>query len=313
MIETTTIKTDYPVINVFQNDWYLNAVAPNRWGRVEVRSKNELLGWMPYVFINRYPTLRMIQMPPLIQTLGPWIKPGEGKMARRLSHEKSVITELITRLPSFDYFCQSFDYSVTNWLPFYWQGFKQTTRYSYILKDLSDQDAVFAGFEGKLKSQIRKAQKALEVCDDLGVDTLIELNKMTYERQNIPCPFTDATLRRLVYAAQKHNAGKMLFAVDTSGNVHAAVFLVWDERSTYYLVGCTNTRFKGTDGGSLLLWDSIKFASMKSRQFDFEGSMIEPIERHFRSFSAEQIPYFQITKTNSIFLKTKEYIRGLIK
>ncbi len=313
MIETTPINTAHPVNNVFQNDWYLDAVVPNNWARVEVRSRDELLGWMPYSFIGRYPGIRMIQMPPLIQTLGPWIKDTGGKTTRRLSNDKAIMTELINKLPKFDYFCQNFDYSITNWLPFYWQGFKQTTRYTYILKDISDQDRVFDGFASKLRSQIRKAQKSLEVCDDLGVDTLIKLNRMTYERQNISLPFTNATLRRLVTAAQKHDSGKMLFAVDSDENVHAAVFLVWDERSTYYLVGCTNTQFKGTDAGSLLLWESIKLASAKSRQFDFEGSMIESVERHFRSFGAVQVPYHQITKTNSLLLKTKDFIRGLIK
>jgi lipid II:glycine glycyltransferase (peptidoglycan interpeptide bridge formation enzyme) len=294
MTESKTKNIEYPINNVFQDAWYLDAVAPGSWGRVEVCSGDELLGWMPYTFIKQYPS-------------------SDVKMSKRLGQEKTVMTELISKLPKFDYFCQSFDYSVSNWLPFYWRGFKQTTRYTYILKDISEHEAILKGFAGKLRTQIKKAQKTLAVCDDMGVDALINLNRMTYERQNIPVPYADETLKRLVVEAIKRNAGKMLFAVDSAKNVHAAVFLVWDERSTYYLVGCTNTRFKGSDGASLLLWEAIKFASTVSKQFDFEGSMIEPIERHFRSFGAEQVAYHQITKTNSILLKTKEYVRSLIK
>lgn len=37
----------------------------------------------------------------------------------------------IDNLPKFDYFNMNFHYSITNWLPFYWRGFKQTTRYTY--------------------------------------------------------------------------------------------------------------------------------------------------------------------------------------
>ncbi len=255
----------------------------------------------------------MIQMPPLVQTLGPWIKNSETKITNRLGYEKKIMTELIDKLPKFDYFCQSFDYSITNWLPFYWKGFRQTTRYTYILKDLSDVGNIFDGFSSKLRGHIRKAQKILAVRDDLDVDVLINLDKMTYRRQNARYPYSEATLRRLVTAAKKHGAGKLLFAVDASEKVHAAVFLVWDSRSTYYLVGCTNTDFKATDGGSLLLWESIKYASTRSKQFDFEGSMLEPIEQYFRSFGAEPVAYHRITKTNSAILKAIDFARELIQ
>jgi len=35
--------------------------------------------------------------------------------------------------------------------------------------------------------------------------------------------------------------------------------------------------------------------------FDFEGSMIEPVERFFRSFGAQRVPYFGITKNRHLF------------
>ena len=44
---------------------------------------------------------------------------------------------------------------------------------------------------------------------------------------------------------------------------------------------------------------AIKFSSEVTKQFNFEGSMIKPIERFFRAFGAKQIPYFEISKSNS--------------
>lgn len=72
--------------------------------------------------------------------------PYPGKYANRLSEEKQLMTELTEQLPRFDLFRQNFHYSITNWLPFYCKGFQQTTRYTYRLSDLSDLDAVWAGF-----------------------------------------------------------------------------------------------------------------------------------------------------------------------
>jgi len=63
----------------------------------------------------------------------------------------------------------------------------------------------------------------------------------------------------------------------------------------------------------LIQYESIKFALENNKQFDFEGSMLESIEKYFRSFGAVQKPYFQITKINSKILKVRECLQELIK
>ena len=54
---------------------------------------------------------------------------------------------------------------------------------------------------------------------------------------------------------------------------------------------------------SLCMWEAIKFASTVTKKFDFEGSMIESVERFFRAFGAVQKPYIHITKTPSTVLR----------
>jgi len=53
-------------------------------------------------------------------------------------------------------------------------------------------------------------------------------------------------------------------------------------------------RLRSSGAQSLLFWEAIKLASEKNLKFDFEGSMIEPIERVFRAFGATQVPYLQL-------------------
>jgi hypothetical protein len=53
----------------------------------------------------------------------------------------------------------------------------------------------------------------------------------------------------------------------------------------------------------LVLFESIKFAMQSKRAFDFEGSMIESIEKYFRTFGAIQKPYHSVSKTSSKSLK----------
>jgi hypothetical protein len=49
---------------------------------------------------------------------------------------------------------------------------------------------------------------------------------------------------------------------------------------------------------TLLYWEAIRLASQVSRAFDFEGSMVEPIEHYFRGFGGRQTPYFCVRRAN---------------
>ncbi len=252
-------------------------------------------------------------MPPLTQTLGPWLRATADKYANQRSREKELMTELIEKLPSFDFFQQNFHHSIQNWLPFYWKGFSQTTRYSYRIEDLSDLDKVWAGFQKNIRTDIRKAQKALEIRDDRGLDEFIELNRKVFERQGKDLPYGRELVQRLDHACCEHDCRKILFAQDSQGRLHAAVYIVWDTQSAYYLMGGSDLELRGSGATSLVVWEAIQFAARITRSFDFEGSMIEPVERFFRAFGAEQKPYFQVTKVNSLALKVWQDARSWLR
>ena len=72
--------------------------------------------------------------------------------------------------------------------------------------------------------------------------------------------------------------------MDSQGRIHAASYFVYDEKCCYYLIGGGDPELRTSGASSLLMWEGIKFASTVSGSFDFEGSMIEPIERFFRAF-----------------------------
>ena len=121
---------------------------------------------------------------------------------------------------------------------------------------------------------------------------------MTFERQGITIPYSYEFVARLDRACVKYNARKILFAEDEKGKIHAAIYIVWDDNAAYYLMGGGNPNLRTSGATSLLIWEAIKFSASVSKAFDFEGSMIEPIERFFRAFGAIQTPYHKITKMN---------------
>lgn len=296
---------------IFSQPWWLDAVAPNAWGEAVVERGGQLHARLPYV-IQRGRGLTMLTMPPLTQTLGPWLRPYPGKYTNRLSEEKQLMTELIEQLPRFDLFQQNFHYSITNWLPFYWQGFHQTTRYTYRLPDLSDLNAIWEGFRENIRGDIRKASNrvGLTIRTDLSIDDFLALNIQTFERQGKGLPYSTSLIHRLDEACLANNVREMFIAEDEQGRHHAGVYIVWDEQSAYYLMGGGDPDLRSSGATSLCMWEAIQFAATVTRSFDFEGSMIEPVERFFRAFGACQTPYSQITKAHSLPLKIYQDIRS---
>lgn len=256
---------------------------------------------MPLVERSRRLGFKHFGMPPLTQTLGPWLQPVEGSTYRQISKIHDYTNELIEQIPAFDYFQQNANYELEDVLPFHWKGFENQIRYTYVLDDLSSLTQVWDGLAGRPRRAIRKAQRKVGVHETQDVDLFIELYKKTFLRQGLDTPVNEQTIHRVFEAALRHNAAKILVAEDGAGTVHAGVFLLYDHRSTYYLMGGTDPTKRDSQALSLLLWEAIQFASTVSQRFDFEGSMIKSVEGFFRSFGATRKSYYSISKKSLRF------------
>ncbi|MFM1876564.1 MAG: hypothetical protein RL266_2301, partial [Bacteroidota bacterium] len=246
----------------------------------------------------------IITVPPLTPYMGPWLHyPVGQKESTRLSFEKKMFEQLIAQLPRTDKFIQYFHPEITNWLPFYWNGFEQTTRYTYILDDLSDPVKLYADLQGNIRREIAKAQRSLSISEVNEVKTLHALKLKDYASKNQEINYSEAYFHRVFDKLKAKAACKTWIAHDQNGRPIASLLLVWDDESAYYLAGATDPEQKNTGAMSLLMWTAILFASSVAEKFNFEGSMIEPVERFFRSFGAKQTPYFEIRKTDSKLLK----------
>lgn len=294
---------------IFQKSWWLDAVAPGQWESIEIEKGGEIFARMPIVHLKQFGQ-NVSVMPIFTQVLGPCIKQLPGKEATVLSKEKELMTELINQLPDVSYFKQRFHHSITNWLPFYWHNFEQTTRYTYVLEDISEPDTVWDNMQGNIRREIKKARKSMSVTTSEDIDLMWKFHEANFANNRAP-EGTFADFQRLYTACKKHNSGQIMVAKSETGEIVSAMFFVWDEHAAYYLLGGTKDKFKNTGVFSHLMFESIKFASEKTVSFDFEGSMIESIERFYRGFGASQKPYFHISKSNGL-LKTMLTLKKLI-
>jgi lipid II:glycine glycyltransferase (peptidoglycan interpeptide bridge formation enzyme) len=281
---------------LFSQDWHLDAVSGDgEWNVALVRRDGRVIASLPYC-IKRKWGFRYIYMPHFTKTMGPYIAPEY----RGTSGERRIMEELIGQLPEVDGFKQDFHYSISNWLPFHWRGYRQTTRYTYLL-DVGDLNGVFDGINRNMRRNIQKAERQLTVTYEGSLEDFYRINRMSFERQGIPIPYSFEMLRRHDEALAAHNARQIFFAIDDRQRIHSAAYLVWDRRSSYYHLAGDDPELRHSGAGIFLIWKAIQYTNeqLGLPTFDFEGSMIRNIE-HIRSqFGARQQPYHRVWKYHS--------------
>ena len=280
---------------LFLQPWWLEAVAPGKWDYVVVKRGEEIAATMPFVWKKRLGRA-YIEGPQKSPYMGPWLRKSSAKYANRLGEEKELVTELIEGLPSHVAFTQSFHPGITNWLPFHWKGFHQTTRYTYRFSETANLEDLWKESRENVRTDIKKARKTLtlEECDDFS--TVLRLHKLTCERQGFRFAYSDQEMMALHNACLNHECSKVVIARDEENRPHAAAYFVWDREVLYYFTSGADPALRNSGAGSLLIWAGIEMASRMNKGFDFEGSMEEPIERFFRAFGARQTPYFCVNR-----------------
>lgn len=286
---------------VLCKSWWLDAVSPGRWAVLAVLAGDVIVGGFPHVLTRKF-GWDAIVMPPLTQTLGVLLPPPDpgAKYESQLGREMEILKVLVAAIPICATFSTRCHHSLSNWLPFYWAGYRQTTRYTYVLDDLSSTDRLMEAMSPKTRNIIRKARQdgiAVTESDDVGL--LLELVGMTFAAQGMKLPWPEETVRGLCKACFNNRAGVMFVARDGAGRAHSVLFAVYDSHGMYNLLQGRDRQHGHLGAGMLTQWTSIEYASRVTRQYDFEGSMIEGVEHMYRSFGARQKPYMAISRRSA--------------
>jgi hypothetical protein len=309
-----------PQGTIFTRSWFLDAVCPAGYQLLRVQKGGRTVAGMVLPNPEYHRGSRVIRMPHKIQTLGPLlVQQTCGKYETRLSNEMAWLRELVAQIPPADGLSINCHHSFTNWLPFHWAGFQQTTRYTYLLEDLRDLAAIHNGMSDKTRNIIRKSQKAgivVEECED--VERFLPLLRLTFSRQGMEMPYSEELLRKLDAACATRNARKMFAARDREGNTHAVLYHIFDNKCMYYSMQGSDPALRSSGAALLAQWHAIQYAAGVTGVYDFEGSMMQNIEHAFRSFGAVQRPYFTIfkqapdTSFRSVLSSCRNFVRGTI-
>ena len=286
-------------IPIFSQDWWLDIVCgKEKWEVLLIKEKGCIKAALPLYI----PCRGIISMPPLTQTMGPWFASDseDTKYTKTLGKRQVLSKQLLKLLPPCTVFLQNFHHTVTDWLPFYWAGYKQTTRYTYRLLNIKQEEMLWNNMATNIRRNIIKAKEKYRITVQKGIsiEAFLRVQTQTFERQQITNKTDIKVLTRLIQACRKRNQGDIWGGYDEKGELHAAAFIVWQNDTAWYLAGGGNPALRDSGAHSLILWECIRHVASFINTFDFEGSMIPGVERFFREFGAIQTPYFTITKGN---------------
>jgi len=280
--------------------WWLKTVCPANFQILTVVKSGKIIAGMP-ISISLMWRHSIISMPPFTQTLGILFAPSQKRTYEaRLSDEMKLMDFIIQNIPHFDYFSINFHQNFNNWLPFYWERYRQTTRYTYMIPDISDLNKLLENMSQTGRNVIKKASNrySITITESNDVRTLLRLNDKTFTRQGIKVPFSEEVVTQIYKESSARNAGKIFLAKDPENNVHSAIFFVYDSKSTYGLISGGDPKFRESGANALNIWHSIEYANKVTASYNFGGSMIKNIELFMRSFGAVQTPYYNISKDN---------------
>jgi hypothetical protein len=74
----------------FEQRWWMEAVAPGRWGEAVVEWQGEIVARLPYLRKQKL-GLTVLTQPALTRFVGPWLRPSLGKYEKQLGTERELM------------------------------------------------------------------------------------------------------------------------------------------------------------------------------------------------------------------------------
>lgn len=294
--------------SVFHEPWWLDIAAAGCWRMARVTRQGRVVGEMPYVD-SRVGIWRVSGLPLLTRTLGPVIYPAGAKPVEEARYQLSVLDELIDQLPDFDRFHQNFDPRIEDALAFQMRGFALSQSYTFRIPRGQPLDDVWAGMRHQTRNVIRSAASKITARTTKDLGEFIDFYARSQLERNRENMYGHDLMEKLLEAFVRRNRGKLIGAYSSSGELVAAVALVWDRHSMYYLL---SSRSKSAHSGSisLLLWTAIQEAHERGLVFDFDGIASSTILRFLSGFGGVLVPRIGIERLKAGYSMAR-HIRDL--
>ncbi len=299
-----------PSIGVFGSKKWLS-IYENTLTLIGIyKDEHQLIGGFYFLNTKKY-GFTFIKLPPYTPHCGLFFLSDSKNNSSVNNFSKEVMNEVCT------YFSDqksaltvlAFPSNIIDFQPFIWSKYKVIPNYTYRINLDKSLEYIKSNFDSKNRNVINKAIKEevtvtenslpKENLFQFFVDSLNTTDANIYkeELKNVFLKFSDTTNS---FSMVAHKNKELL----------GTVFCVFDKNTCYYLLGGVNKK-SGVQGvNNILVQKCIEKAKeLGCKTFDFEGSMLKGVEKFFRSFGPELVPYFTVNKASlplEILLKFKK-------
>lgn len=312
----TICETEGDRIPLFLQYWWMQTVCQGKQWNVLLaygKNPNQPIAAMPYLIGHRW-GMRYVVQPQLTPYNGPTLLGPVDHLSdyQRITLEHQAYEQFIDQLSQLKLACfqQNFSPRVTNWLPFYWAGYSQTTRYTYRIEDLADPQAVLHRFhKEKRRKPIAKAQQVLHVVEAIDLEAFATMHQRYWHAKGQRDLLSEELMVRVMHAAISRHQGLLLGLADAENRLQIARFVVFDSQCAYALFSAQTEKPLVNGSSALLFWEMIQRLSPLTHSFDFEGSMEHGVEYSYRLYGASQTPYFQLSKIDHPVMRAVMAVR----
>lgn len=286
-----------PAVGVFASKKWLSVYKENLNIIGIYKDQHQLIGGFYFLKIKKY-GFSFLKLPPYTPHCCLFFKSDSINNSSKSSFTKEVISDVCDyiSLEKSALTVLAFPSEIIDLQPFIWEKYKVVPNYTYRINITQNVEDIVSHFDSKNRNAINKAIKEDVIVEEnvLSNDNLFQFfseslfsagaNVYTAELKNIFTEFADAT-NSFSLTAIKDN--KQL----------GTVFCIYDKNNCYYLLGGVDKR-AGIQGiNNILILRSIEKAkNLGCTTFDFEGSMLPGVEKFFRSFGPELVPYYTVNK-----------------
>jgi hypothetical protein len=237
--------------------------------------------------------------PMYMPTVGLFFVNTTKNKSKKLSENKKVMKAISDFLSNLSYGVLSIylPYNHIDMQPFFWEGFKVVPNYTYHIDLTQSIESVQKAYSTERRNDIKKAVKdgvETRLTDDYTLVKKLVQNTFSRKEKQVDIDIIDKILFQ--FADTKNS-----FAFISYQNERpiSAAFCIYDNEKVYYLLGGYDNEFKHQGAGALAVNAAInKSKEMGISIFDFEGSMIPEVEKYFRGFGGDLIPYYSINKAS---------------
>lgn len=269
---------------------------------LELDPNGDLLGVLVY-HIRKYRGLTLILQPPMTAYNGIFLfYPHGTKGHTKISYQNKTTMALMAQLPKVSLYYQQHHPSLNNWLSLYWNKFKQTTRYTYILNKTLGQEALYQKLKGSMRRSFKHTTAACTIETMNDFDAFWPILKKSFDDRKKPVPYNKEVLRNLFTTFSKSQQLCVKVCKETLTGNYLSGLVMFSDKITTYNVASFHYKNTGTKNSfQFLIWKSI--FECQSDYFDLEGSMIKEVEFFLRAFGGTLTPHYKIHKVYNPLLK----------